>query len=104
MKNIEMQQKRKHTFKYLTKHAGKGTKDNLKRLHIINKNQTIERTIIGKEQIECEIMKFNENHFQQAHTSEMFRDKIYAELDNNKIRDKILNGQLARDKCDSKNV
>jgi len=104
MKNIEKQIRRNQTFKYLTKHAGKGVKGNLKRLHIIEDNQTISRTIIGKENIEHEIKKFNENHFKQAHQSEMYKDKIYAELENNEIRDKILNGQLTREECDSKNV
>ena len=32
----------------------------------------------------------------------MFIDKIYVELDNNEIRDKITNEQLLINECDSK--
>ena len=67
MKNIKKQLKRYQIFKYLTKHIGKGVKGNLKRLHIINENQAIKRTIIGKERIKCKIINFIENHFKQAH-------------------------------------
>ena len=63
--------KRHQALKYLTKHAGKGVKGNLKRLRIINDNQAIQQTIIDKEQIEREIMNHNQNHFKQAHQSEM---------------------------------
>ena len=96
--------KRNQTFKYLTKHAGKGVKGNLKRLHIINNNQAIQKTIIGKEQIEREIMNYNQNHFKQVHQLEMHNDRIYAELGNNEIRDNILNGQLRHDHCENENA
>jgi len=83
---------------------GKGVKGNLKRLHIVNENDRIEKTIIEKEQMEKEIMQYNEQHFKQAYSSEMCNDKIYAELHSNEIRDKILNGQLSSEECDSQNV
>ena len=49
-------------------------------------------------------MNYNQNHFKQAHQSEIHNDRIYAKLDNNKIRDKILNSQLMHDQCDNENV
>jgi len=104
IKNIEKQQKRNHTFRYLTKHAGKGVKGNLKRLHIVNENDQIIRTIIDKENIEKTIKEFNEKHFQKAHQSIAYKDKIYAELDRDDIRNKILRGQLEREQCSSEEV
>jgi len=104
MKNIEKQQKRNHTFKYLTKHAGKGVKGNLKRLHIVDERNQIVKTVIQKEQIEQEIKRFNEHHFKKAHQTIVYQDKIYAELDRDDIRDKILNGQLEREQCNSEDV
>ena len=59
LKNIEKQQKRTHTFRYLSKHAGKGIKGSLKRLYITNQNNEIQKTIIDKESIENEIMMEN---------------------------------------------
>ena len=104
IKTIAKQQKRANAFKYLTKHVGKGVKGNLKRLHIVNEEDKIVRTIIEKEQMEKEIMEYNVQHFKQAHNSEIYNDKIYAELHNNEIRDRILNGQLRADECDSQKV
>ena len=96
--------KRHQALKYLTKHAGKGVKGNLKRLRIINDNQAIQQTIIDKEQIEREIINYNQNHFKQAYQSEMHNDRIYAELDNNEIRNNIFNGQLRHDQCENENA
>jgi len=104
LKSIEKQQKRTHAFRYLSKHAGKGIKGSLKRLHIINHNNEIQKTIIDKESIENEIMKYNTKHFKEAHQSKTFKDKIYAELHNDVIRNNILNGQLTSNQCDYEDV
>jgi len=36
--------------------------------------------------------------------TKVYQDKIYAKLENNKVRDRIINGQLRRDDCNSEDV
>ena len=43
------------------KHEGKGVKGNLKRLHVINENDSIDKIVIGKETIEKELIEFNKS-------------------------------------------
>ena len=43
------------------KHEGKGVKGNLKRLHVINENDSIDKIVKGKETIEKELMEFNKS-------------------------------------------
>ena len=49
-------------------------------------------------------MQHNYEHFQQAHNTDMYKDKIYEKLQKENIREKILNGQLQRNDCDSEKV
>ena len=49
-------------------------------------------------------MEFNKNHYKQVFRSEVYNDKIYKELQNNNMRDKIFAGRLKRDNCDNSEV
>ena len=62
---IQKYEKKIHIFRYLIKYAGKGVKGNLKRFHIINEHDSISKTVIGKENIEKELIEFNEKHFKK---------------------------------------
>ena len=59
---------------------------------------------MSREQIEEEIMKCNEQHLKQAHSSIAHQDKTHKKLRNNSTRDKILNGTLQRSECDDERV
>ena len=50
------------------------------------------------------IMNFNRQHFQKAHNTKAYQDKIYEQLQDDLMRDKILNGELERHDCDDKAV
>jgi len=64
---IKQKLKRNHSFYYITKHAGKGVRGNLKRLHeVIDRGQII-NTYVDKESIEAKIMDYNVKHFTQAY-------------------------------------
>ena len=67
---------------------------NIKQLHVINENNQIVNTYIDKISIENKIMEHNIKHFTKAHSTIAYRDKIYTQLNNHRIRDKILNGEL----------
>ena len=43
-------------------------------------------------------------YFTKAHNINIFKDKIYATLQQDIIRNKILRGQLREDECDNKEV
>ena len=58
-KNLQRQQ----SFKYITKHVGKGAKNSLKRLHKVDSLNKIIHTFIEKEQIEEAIFEHNTQHY-----------------------------------------
>ena len=43
-------------------------------------------------------------HFQEAKSSNTYKEKIYDKLRTDDIRDRILNGTLCQDECDNQNV
>ena len=85
---------RKVTFKYITNHIGRGKRKNLIRVYEVNNNKEIVKTYVGKEEIEREIMKHNRKHFIEAYQTKAFQDKIYEKLQNDEVRERILNGKL----------
>ena len=99
IKSIQRRLKRNRSFKYISKHAGKGTKGSLKRLHAENEKGEIITTIVNKEDMEDKIKCHNLKYFTKAHNLKVHNDKIYAELINSRVRDGILKGRLSRDKC-----
>ena len=94
---------RDHTFHYLSRHVGKGVKNNIKRLQVKNQNGSTE-IVIKREDIEEKIKDHNTRHFKKAHNSIAFKDRIYNQLKHNTVRDKILNGSLQREDCDDERV
>ena len=104
IQKIYKDQQRKRSFRYITKHIGKGTKKSLIRVHEKDDNNQIIKTYIGKEDIEKAIMKYNKVHYTKAHESKVYQDKIYFKLQEDEIRDKILTGRLAQEECDNKEV
>ena len=94
---------RDHTFHYLSRHVGKGVKDNIKRLQVKHSNGDIE-TVIERKEIEDKIKDYNTKHFKKAHNSIAYKDKICHKLNRNHVRDKMLNGNLQREDCDNEKV
>ena len=52
---IKRKMKRNHTFHCLSRHAGKGIRDNIKRLQALNRNSNTDETSIKREEIEGKI-------------------------------------------------
>ena len=80
LRSMAKQMKHQHSFQYLTKHIGRGPKNSLKRVHIPNENNSIERTLVQKEEIEQVIIQHNIKHYSQALDTPMYKDKIYDKL------------------------
>ena len=49
-------------------------------------------------------MEYNIQLYQQVHETKVYQDKIYSQLQEGLIRDKILIGELRRLECDCQNV
>jgi len=79
-----------YQFQYMIKYLGKGVKGAFRKLHITNEDKQIVKTINKREDIEEAIIIYNRNHLKQAHNMSIYKDKIYHQLSNDQIRDKIL--------------
>ena len=104
LQSVKKSFKRKSDFKYLTKHAGKGVKTSLKRVHEVNQNNEIIQTHTEKEAIEQIIFNHNKNHYREACNTPMYKDKIYQKLQQDDTRDTILDGNLDPSECDNEDV
>ena len=56
----------------MTKHVGKGIKNSLKLLKIVNDDGEIIKTIMTRKEIEEELIRFNRTHFQKAHEMKVY--------------------------------
>ena len=63
LKGIKRSLNRKGTFRYISTHIGKGDRNGLKRLHVMNDKNQIEKTYVSKEEIEQLIIQNNYKHF-----------------------------------------
>ena len=88
----------------LTKHIGKGEKNSLKKVKVVNENNEVVKEYYDRASIEREIAAYNKKHFRQAYSSKAFKDKIYTQLKCDEVRDKILNGAIKREDCDDQDV
>jgi len=104
IKSVSKQMKQQNTFKYLTTHIERGAKNSLKKLHIINENEQIINTLVNKEKIEEAISQHNTSHYKQAMQTTMYQDQIYNKLQDNEVRNDILDGNLQRSQCDDEDV
>ena len=96
--------KRNHTFHYISRHARKGERENIRHLIVMNDKEEITETLIKREEIEGRLKEHNINYLKKAHYSNVFNDRIYKRLRENSVRNKILNGTLQREECDNENV
>ena len=66
----------------------------MRKLYVKNDEGQIVETYISRTDIEQAIIAHNINHFQQAHNTKVYQDRIYDQLKEDNIRDKILKGEL----------
>ena len=59
---------------------------------------------MSKEEIEEQIINYNHKHCTQAHQTKIYQDKICNKLQQDNKREKISDGDLRRQECDSKEV
>ena len=52
---IKKKMRRNHTFHYISRHIGKGGRENIKQLHVMNSNNEVDKTLIKREEIENRI-------------------------------------------------
>ena len=100
LSGIKKKMNRMHSFHYLSRHVGKGEREGIKRLHEVNENNEIINTHVERERIEQKLIEHNETHFTKAHDTIAYKDKIYDKLRDDRVRDKILSGNLNREECD----
>ena len=74
----------------MTRYIGKGERGSLRKLYIKDQSNTIIKTLTNWYHIESTIIEYNKEHFQQAHKTKVYEDKIYHKLKEDKTRDKIL--------------
>ena len=104
MSGIKKVLNRNHAFQCLTRHAGKGQRDSIKRLHKVNEEQQVVETYADRHSIERELKKHNTIHFQQAHHAIACKDKICKKLRKDETRNKVLNGDTRKEDCDDERV
>ena len=97
----------------LTRHIGKGGKGdkgdkggkgNLEKLHEVKQNLEIVKTHVLKEDIESAMFAHNAKHCTVAHDAAIHNNKTHGQLQNDSIRNKILDGNLKRADCDNEEV
>ena len=96
--------KRNNAFRHITRHAGKGNRDSLKRTHESNEENVIVKTYVDRKSIESKLIEHNKNHFKQAHQSIAFKDKTYKKLKDDDVRNRVLKGEIEESECDDKRM
>ena len=86
------------------RYAGKGKRDSMKRIHESNNENVIIKSYADCQSFESKILEFNTKHFQQAHQSIAFKEKIYDKLKKDNMRDRVLNGEIEERDCDDTRV
>ena len=87
--------------KYLTENIGKVKKSGLKSLRVPVENGE-EVTCQNRDIVHEKIRNKNIAHFSKVKSSHACKDKIYDQLLNDRIRDKITRGTIRREDCDNK--
>jgi len=72
MKRIINERWRNYNFQYMIKHVGKGMKNSLKFLKIVNDDGEIIKIIIARKEMEEELIRFNKSHFQKAYEMKVY--------------------------------
>ena len=101
---IKRKMQKNHAFHCIARHIGKGDREGIKRLHTVNQDNEIIKTSVNREQIEKEIITYNERHLKQAHSSIMHKDKMHNRLREDETRNKTLEGRLRPQDCDNERV
>ena len=90
MKRILKEKRSNRVFQYITKHIGKGVRSSLNILYIKDEQNQIVKTVTKRVDIKQAIIKHNRKHFQIVYQILVYNNKIYEQLEVDKIRDKIL--------------
>ena len=104
VKMLKQSMHRQNTFTMLSAGVGKGIKKSLSRIRIEDEQGNTIREVQDRTSMENEIMHHNKKHFRQAHDSKAYKDRIYNKLDDNRVRDAMLKGEIEEDECDHKEV
>ena len=68
----------------------------LKWLHDKDNDGKIVKTYTRREEIKEQLINYNKKHYAKVFETPIYQDKIYEKLQENTIRDQILNGTLTR--------
>ena len=72
-------------------------------VYTINKDSS-KSILYERNKVEVALINQNLKHFKKVMLTKAYQDKIYEQLENNEVRDRIINGKLSRDKCDLEDV
>ena len=100
-KNVKLKIKRNALFYYLTKIIGK-SKVAVNKLKIAEED--VKRTTHDRNEIESMLIDHNRKHFNKVLKTEAYDDKIIESLKKEKVRDKILKGEIKRKDIDNEDV
>ena len=101
---LRKEEQRKWLLKYIIRNVGKGRKLLLKRLPRINEDGNIIETYVDKVNIETALAEYNKQHYKKVLSEKIYHNKVYKEIVNDQFRDKVLNGTVTREDCDSGKV
>ena len=76
---------------------GRGINRLLKRVHQVNNKGEIIKTYTKKEEIKEKLIEYNRKHYRKVMQMLIFNDKIYEKLQQDSIRNQILQGILNKD-------
>jgi hypothetical protein len=79
-------------------------KNELKRVIIRDKNGEMDKIITNREEIEQENIQYNRSYYKKAFCTLIYQDKIYNQLNDDAICDKILDRTLYQSDCNSEEV
>ena len=79
-KSMGKSETRNKRFKYMNETLGKGPNSFLKRLHKVDINGNIYKTLLDRISIENELINYNTNYLKEVKTSKVCQDKIHNKL------------------------
>lgn len=83
-----------YEFKYMTKTVGKGDKNPLTRVNVVNDDNEVIDTYLDRAKIKQHVSRFNRNHYYKAKNTPVYQNRNNIWLIDKKIENKILSGTL----------
>ena len=96
VKKLRRAEKRRQSLTYLTNTTRRGVKQLLMHVYIENEDRS-KSTISKRNKVEVALINQSLKYFKKEIATKVYQDQIYKRIENNKVRDRIILGQLCRD-------